>query len=190
MTSICQKIYTMLFINILFFGGLSGAYSSELTEEEPVWEVKETEQTAPSGPTTVANNSSGENKAWGKRSWVSPDGLKMESHSPGPQISTWQVTGVLFGIIALILGIGYFLKRFGAPGLLNHGLLKVVAILPLGGRERVALIQVGDKQVLVGIAQGQITRLDSYETPIQTEPSVPSDFSRKLQDMLSRSSSR
>lgn len=65
--------------------------------------------------------------------------------------------------LALILGLLYatllFLKRFGAGAAGGANLLKVRGAAPVGPRERVVLVEVADKVLVLGVAPGQITTL-------------------------------
>ena len=73
-----------------------------------------------------------------------------------------QVMLALGGIVVLILGLGFIAKRVqGSTGLM-HGQLKVIESVHLGTKERVVLLQAGEKQLLVGVTTSQITSLGEY----------------------------
>ena len=48
----------------------------------------------------------------------------------------------------------------------THRALRVVATLPVGTRERIAIIQAGDAQVLIGLSPGRIQTLHVLERPV------------------------
>jgi flagellar protein FliO/FliZ len=91
--------------------------------------------------------------------------------------------------------LAWLFKKFGSGSLGLGGLIKVVAAMSLGGRDRIALISVGDKQLLLGISPGRIATLHVFDEPVDTQPCVQKlsvenigtshDFASKLQGMLS-----
>lgn len=88
-------------------------------------------------------------------------------------------------ILQMVLGLGLvlgviFLLAWGVRRL-SHlqpaGKMKVVATLPLGTRERAMLIEVGERQILLGVAPGRVSLLADYpEKVIDTD----SSFAREL----------
>ncbi len=110
-------------------------------------------------------------------------------------IGSSSIMDVLLGlafIIVLIFFLAWLFKKFGSGSLGLGGLIKVVAAMSLGGRDRIALICVGDKQLLLGISPGRIATLHVFDEPVdncgQLQPagksSVTQDFASKLQGML------
>ena len=67
----------------------------------------------------------------------------------------------LMVIIALILALAWLARRFSNFGNFAGQGMKVISALPVGNRERVALVQVGDKQILLGVAPGSVSMLHS-----------------------------
>lgn len=108
--------------------------------------------------------------------------------APGSGGHLISVTFALLLIIALIMGLSWFVKRFGQGGLVGSNHLKIVASLPLGTRERIALIEVGGRQLLLGITPTQINTLHVLDSPVVASSSDPgsSEFSRKLMAILQR----
>ncbi|MAM89203.1 MAG: flagellar biosynthetic protein FliO [unclassified Hahellaceae] len=88
-------------------------------------------------------------------------------------------------IIVLIVAVGWIMRRFsGGPGMQNRQ-LKIVAAISLGSRERIAVVQVGERQILVGITAQQINKLLELEQPIDVSVEN-SEFARKLQSLLKK----
>jgi len=78
-----------------------------------------------------------------------------------------QVTLGLVVVIGLMFILAWLAKRMRwVPGSSHHHALKVLAILPLSNRERLALVQVGEQQLLLGVTAGQISCLHELEKPI------------------------
>lgn len=80
-----------------------------------------------------------------------------------------QVTLGLFAVLAMILATAWIVRRTGAVRGIAGGQLRVLGALSMGQRERVVLIQVGETQLLVGIAPGQVRTLHVLEKPIVSE---------------------
>ncbi len=77
---------------------------------------------------------------------------------------------MIFGlavVIALIVGLAWFMRRMGNYQSGATGALKVLGGISLGQRERVVLLQAGKTQMLVGIAPGQIRTLHVLDEPIE-----------------------
>lgn len=51
------------------------------------------------------------------------------------------------------------------PGM--NGQLRVLGGLSIGGRERVVLVQVGDKQLVLGVAPGRVQALHVMDQPVE-----------------------
>jgi flagellar protein FliO/FliZ len=77
------------------------------------------------------------------------------------------------------------LKRFNVVQQQNNS-LKVVSTLVLGNKEKVVVVQVADKQLLLGVTAQQITLLDTLETPLETNIKQPAEFSKTLATFLKK----
>lgn len=94
--------------------------------------------------------------------------------------------GLLF-VIALILVLAWFARRtMGVPVAGQH--MKVIAGVSLGTRERAVLVQVGQEQLLLGVAPGRVTLLSRFEEPV-VDASLPEGrFGRQVMEALQRRS--
>jgi flagellar protein FliO/FliZ len=84
-------------------------------------------------------------------------------------VSAGNVVQVLFGMIAvlvLIVGLAWVFKRMGGLQTTMGKELRIVGGLSMGARERVVLVQVGEKQLLLGVAPGRIQTLYELEQPL------------------------
>ena len=77
-----------------------------------------------------------------------------------------QLLAGLVLVLVLFLALAWLVKRSGMAGGFSQGGMKVVANLPLGARERAVLVQLGDKQLLLGVAPGRVNLLESFDTPV------------------------
>ncbi len=92
-------------------------------------------------------------------------------------------------VIVVLVGCLWLLKRLGAPRGSARG-LKVLGAAPVGPRERVVLVEVGQKVLVLGVAPGQVNTLDTL-SPDElklTEPTSdrhePGGFAQRLKQML------
>ncbi len=93
----------------------------------------------------------------------------------------------LLGIIALIFVFAWFARRFNGGSWLKESHIKVLSSLPLGTRERLLLVEVGQQQLLLGVTANTISTLHTLQEPITiNEPKATSDFSEKLLAMIDR----
>jgi flagellar protein FliO/FliZ len=92
--------------------------------------------------------------------------------------------GLLF-ILGLILALAWFVKRIGQGGMTANNHLRILASLPLGTRERLALVDVGGKQILLGLTPQNINTLHVFDEPVIDSASAePSEFALKLRSLL------
>ncbi|WP_421866709.1 flagellar biosynthetic protein FliO [Motiliproteus sp.] len=77
-------------------------------------------------------------------------------------------------VLLLFVVLAWLVKRSGVAGGFSHSRMKVISTLPLGARERAVLVQVGDRQLLLGVAPGRVSLLQNFDTPvIEAEQSAP-----------------
>jgi len=93
----------------------------------------------------------------------------------------------LLVVVGLIFMLGYVMRRVGplAPQGGQH--IRLISSYPLGPRDRLALVEVGGQQLLLGISPGRITTLHVLDEPVtENAEIVGGDFARKLQAMLKK----
>lgn len=94
----------------------------------------------------------------------------------------------LLVVVGAILAMAWAIRRMGYMQARVSGEMKVLGGMSLGQRERVVLMQVGEQQLLVGIAAGNIRTLLVLDKPISVEATGPhvaeGSFAQKLQAML------
>ena len=74
-----------------------------------------------------------------------------------------QVIGSFVLVIVLLFGALLFLRRFNGVGRSLGGKMQVISSIGLGQRERAVLLQVGDQQILVGVAAGNVRTLHVFD---------------------------
>ena len=112
------------------------------------------------------------------------------AHSTGGGLAS--VTIALILVVALIWGLAWAFKRmrmFNAGG--TAGRIKVLSEHALGVKERCVLVRVGDTDILVGVAPGNVRALHVFPAGANTEapPAPPADGPKlpNFKDMLMRS---
>ena len=103
------------------------------------------------------------------------------------------VMPVLFFILLLIVGLAFLIKKFNPTLGRGNPLIRVLGTLPLGGKERLVLVQTGDACLLLGVTPGQIQTLhvvnkDSLdgEADLVTSSIPAAGFAGILQAVLKR----
>lgn len=122
--------------------------------------------------------------------------LAQEPETPAPEVATAPDTLVtmlslgvgLLAVIAIIFGCAWIVRRMSGMSGGNTRAIKVVSVMPMGTRERIALIEVGGQQILIGVTPSAIRTLHVFDEPVVSagEP-VSGDFARKLQGMIGKS---
>ncbi|WP_256776961.1 MULTISPECIES: flagellar biosynthetic protein FliO [unclassified Stenotrophomonas] len=76
----------------------------------------------------------------------------------------------LLAVLALIVGLGWLLKRMPGSGFRPAEGLRVVASLNVGAKERVVVVEVNGEQLLLGVTTGGINTLhhlpEALPTPV------------------------
>lgn len=111
---------------------------------------------------------------------------KLSSVSP---VSTSTLIETLVGlllVLATIAFVAWLLRRTNSFTSSANGQMKIIAGLPLGPRERAVLIQVGDKQILVGVTAQHVQTLHVLDTPLDSNSadSNNTSFAERLQQMI------
>lgn len=89
----------------------------------------------------------------------------------------------LLVVLAVILMLAWIAKKSRVFGS-NHQQLQVVATLPLGPKERIMVIKVGNEQVLVGVTGQQINLLKELPQPLENDQPELNPFATKLAQMM------
>lgn len=105
-------------------------------------------------------------------------------------VNASSVLQTIFGLIlvlAIIVLLGWLLKRSQYFHAAHHGQLKVLGAVSLGTREKAVLIQVGEQQLLLGVTPQQINTLHTLSEPLPvrvTHIKQSDSFAEKLKQMM------
>ena len=115
--------------------------------------------------------------------------LAAEIRSPGTG-----VLQMLLGLGAVLLslfGAMWVLKRLQSGGIAGNSPLKVLGATSVGQRERVVLVAVGQKVLVLGVAPGRVNALhtmDASELPaIEAQTPIGADFASRLREFMIKS---
>lgn len=83
----------------------------------------------------------------------------------------------LLMVLAVIVISAIILKRFQGA---QHNLkgLKIITSLHLGSKEKLVVVQSGEKQLLLGVTTQQITLLETLDEPLINSPEKPIDLAQ------------
>jgi len=88
-----------------------------------------------------------------------PPGAPMTMAPATSAGSLLQTIFALVFVLALLIGLAWFMKRYGPKAMGGNARMRVVSSLNLGGRERIVLIEVADQWIVVGASPGRVNAL-------------------------------
>ncbi len=98
-----------------------------------------------------------------------------------------QVSLALIAVLFVIYAIAWLLKRNNSLNGLVNLPMKTVAALPMGTKEKIVLIEVGGKQILLGLTAHNINTLATFDEPIiDTTLKSHKPFSSRLKEMMEK----
>ncbi|HRP86244.1 MAG TPA: flagellar biosynthetic protein FliO [Gammaproteobacteria bacterium] len=97
------------------------------------------------------------------------------------------IAGLLL-MIVIIIGLAALLKRVNGLQRSLPGAIRVVSVTSIGARERLMLVEVGGRQLLVGAAPGRVQTLLVLDQPVAMPQTAAgrqaSGFAERLRDAL------
>ena len=169
---------------VLLFGlsvfGLSGASWAESAPEaasDPTPATELNEISEPQTPSTAP-------------SLIQPRINPDEKTAPGANVVSadpLKVIGGLLVVVGSIFAIGWLFRRATGGAVFAGQGLKVVAALSVGTREKVVLVDVGGQQILLGVAPGRVSHLQSFDQPVlDLQTTAAGDFSSVMKKIMPR----
>ena len=107
-----------------------------------------------------------------------------------PSLDLATTFGSLIFVIAFILFIAWLLKRMQVPAMSNQQGLAIVRQIPVGTKERIAIVQAGDEQFLVGITTQSIQLISKLYKPLTQEMLEKSTFSSQLSQLMKKDANK
>lgn len=110
--------------------------------------------------------------------------------------SLLQVTVSLVLVLGAVFAAAWVMRRARTFGKFSSGPVEIIADVSVGPKERAVLVQVGGKQLLLGVAPGHVNTLHVLDAPVVSAPpsaqrgedrrgmAYPSDFKSILKRSL------
>ena len=92
----------------------------------------------------------------------------------------------LFAVIATIVLVGFIYSRSKGLNGKAGSVIDVVAVQPLGPKERIVLVQVADKQLMLGMTSTQVQTLHVFDEPVvvATAEAAGLSFADRLKQVM------
>lgn len=130
--------------------------------------------------------------------WADPKAVIASHPFAAPQISTapaaaplgglGQVTFALLLVLAAVFVVAWLVRRVRGFGNRVGGAIDVLADIPLGQKERAVLLKVGQTQILLGVAPGQVSTLHVLAEPLElSKPAAAIDGRPNFRALMLRS---
>ncbi|MEE9336964.1 MAG: flagellar biosynthetic protein FliO [Methylococcaceae bacterium] len=115
------------------------------------------------------------------------DGKKPTRLVTYDHVMSWALGLII--VIALFFACIWLMRKMGALPENSKQKMRVISGLSLGGREKVMLVQVGEKQIVLGVSPGRINNLlvlEDNDRVVQETKERPaeSEFSEKLKQIM------
>jgi flagellar protein FliO/FliZ len=115
------------------------------------------------------------------------DGKKPTRLVTYDHVMSWALGLII--VIALFFACIWLMRKMGALPENSKQKMRVIAGLSLGGREKVMLVQVGEKQIVLGVSPGRINNLlvlEDNDQVVQETKERPAEgeFSEKLKQIM------
>ena len=91
--------------------------------------------------------------------------------------------GLLFVIIAIV-GLGVLYARSQGLRTGSNGVINIIATQAIGPKERIAIVEVSDKQLLIGMTTTSVQTLHVFEEPVVEAPEPRVPFSLRLKNAM------
>jgi len=110
-------------------------------------------------------------------------GLSGDVMSSG--VLTQSAAGLLIVLVSVVT-LAWMMKRFGRLQSSTKGALRMVDGMALSTRERIVLVQVGDTQILLGVAPGRVEAVHVLDKPVLAEggEEITGSFASRLREVL------
>lgn len=126
---------------------------------------------------------------------VSAVTVAKEKVMPVDPLSASSITNMVMGlglVLIIIFLMAWLVRKMGGMQISGSQKLRLLGGISLGAREKVVLIQIENKRLVLGVAQGQVNTLHVLEGEYENNENESSDagsaFKEKLLQALSKTS--
>ena len=104
----------------------------------------------------------------------------------------FKLTGGLLLVVVVILLFAWLVKKFNLNQQSHNGLIRIIAGLSIGTRDRIVLLQIGEEQILVGLTPGRIEKLHTLSQPLDAPEAqlASSSFAEKFNRVMGERESK
>lgn len=88
-------------------------------------------------------------------------------------------------VVALIIGLAWGLRRMNLPMMSAAGKMQIEGSLSIGHKEKLLIVNVGDKRLLLGATSSQITLIDRL-SELNDSDDMKKDFHVKLKSIINK----
>ncbi len=107
-----------------------------------------------------------------------------------PELDWLSAFGSLAVVIVVILALAWLLKKMRVPAMGNQKGLAIIRQIPVGTKERIAVVKAGEEQFLVGITPNSINLISRLKEPIKEEPVQRGQFASQFSQILNKHSDK
>ena len=103
----------------------------------------------------------------------------------GANMDAMTMIVALLMVLGIIIVCAIILKRFQPARVEGKG-LKIVTSMSLGAKERLVVVQVGDKQQLLGVTGQNISLLDTLDTPLDISTPIATELGQSIVSLVQK----
>lgn len=99
-----------------------------------------------------------------------------------------KLTGGLIAVLLLVFVFAWLVKKLNLNQHSHNGLIRIVAGISIGARDRIVLLEVGKEQILIGLTPGRIEKLHCLSEPLESSESTPvnASFAARLNQIMGK----
>jgi flagellar protein FliO/FliZ len=111
--------------------------------------------------------------------------------APTPAGSGLQLLFGMVVVLGLLMGIAWWIKRFGPVRNSSGAAAKIIGGVSVGTRERVMVVEVGDQWIVIGVAPGSVNALttmprQAHLPESETAAQPPTNFAGWLKQTIDK----
>ncbi len=80
-----------------------------------------------------------------------------------------QVILSLMVVVGVIVLLSFMVKKLNLQSRTGAGAVRVLSVVPIGAKDKLLLVEVGEEQLLLGSSPGSVTKLHKLEAPIEMD---------------------
>lgn len=123
-------------------------------------------------------------------SWssVAEEVVEVGKHAT-PNIDALSMITSLLMVLVLIIASAWVLKKFTMVNRSVSG-MKVISSLPLGHKEKLIVVEVGEKQLLLGVSAQSINLIKELDEPLEINTNFTPELSQTISRFFTKTSNK